>query len=429
MSATRTVTVEIPASKSVSHRLQICAALAQGESQLAHLLDCDDTQRTRDALAAMGASSSAAANSVTDVFIGESGSTARFMSAVIATRRGGAFRVHGEGRMHERPMAPLLDVLRLQGCEIQCEQLPGCAPFVVRPSGLCGGRVEIETSNSSQYLSGLLMAAPCALSPMQIVPIGERIASWSYVPITLDAMEKFGAKVQMFIDNEPVDWRPTTTQTTAPPPHRTAFHVANTGYQPAQVTAESDWSSASYFCAAGALVPLTVRMPNLSTNSLQGDRAIFQILNAMGAQCTCDTAANTVVCAPSPMGNALRGVDVDMSTCPDIVPTVVVCALFANSPTTIRGVAHLKIKECDRGQVLIDELAKIGADIRMTNGTLTVQPLTNLSTQTTRLATHGDHRMAMAFSLLTLRGFPIELDNTACVAKSFPTFWREWDKF
>ena len=437
------VSVEVPASKSVSHRLQICAALACGESRLHDVLDCDDTLRTREVLQVVGARflsddrggwvvngiSKAGGAGSADVFVGESGSTCRFLAAVLAACDGGEFRVHGAGRMHERPMAPLLDALRSQGCEILCEGRDGCAPFLMRPHGLRGGVVEIETTHTNQYLSGLLMAAPLAKTPMEIVPVGERIASWPYVPLTVQAMAEFGAAVEIRTDGS---LSAQSVPKRAPLPGTVRFCVANTGYRAGESRTEGDWSAASYFLAAGALGNKAVEVCNVRESSRQGDRAIVDILRKMGAgliESDRSPLQSSVIAQAPRDGGRLCGVTVDMGECPDIVPTVVVCALFADSETRITGVEHLRIKECDRGAVLAQELAKIGAEIRVDGGTITVQPLRrDPYGLIAEFCTHGDHRMAMSFSLLELRGIRVQLDNSSCVAKSFPGFFEQWKK-
>ena len=249
---------------------------------------------------------------------------------------------------------------------------------------------------------------------------GAKAVSWPYVALTLQVMGDFGVGVcvQTLSDSgwADADWRNLKEAR----PGATRFLIDPARYQPREYAVEGDWSNASYFLAAGAIGPRPVTVRGLRRDSLQGDRLMLDILDLMRARVSWDGDAVTV--APGP----LRGVDVDMGSCPDLVPTVAVLAAFADGPTTIRGAAHLRIKECDRIAAPAQELAKVGVGSEILPDGLRVIPATSAaplpSGQTIAFSAHNDHRMAMSLSLLSLAGIGVELDDPACVAKSFPDF-------
>ncbi|MFZ5428554.1 MAG: 3-phosphoshikimate 1-carboxyvinyltransferase [Thermodesulfobacteriota bacterium] len=429
--------IKAPASKSVSHRAFICAALAEGESLVMDALESDDLIRTRRCLSACGASFKktdrgweitgiggqpiGGANTPADCNVGESGTTCRLLTAVLAAGKG-LFNVHGEGRMHERPIGQLTSALEPLGPRFHWEGKPGYPPFVIHTQGLAGGEITIPLDESSQYLSGILLAAPMAARRMLVAIGGEKVVSWPYVSLTLMAMADFGVDVRVEA-LEGSEWvKKKFTEVTSVAPGRLLFTVRPSRYRARAYTVEADWSNASYFLAAGALGPKPVRVRGLRQDSLQGDKAILSILSAMGAKVEWDEAGVTVSRGPE----GLHGVDVDMGHCPDLVPTVCAAAAQAKGPTTIRNVAHLRIKESDRLNACADELRKAGAEATTFEDGLTVKPNPIEAGKIVDFCTYGDHRMAMSMSLMEFAGVDVRLDKPGCVAKSFPGFWDQW---
>lgn len=425
------VRIAAPPSKSLSHRALICATLARGESFLQDVLDSEDLSRTRDCLQTLGAAIEPHADGllvrgilprqtpgVVSLNVGESGTTCRLLTAVAAAFPG-KWRIHGTGRMHDRPIAHLTDALALQGIQVNFEENAGFPPLILTSHGLPGGETTINLEQSSQYLSGLLLAAPLAKTRTIIHLLGRSVASWPYVTLTLDMMAAFGAPV-MLERRKSNDWQPCAISeavTVAPADIR--FLVEPGAYHPKSMRVEGDWSNASYFLAAGAVGKTPVTVTGLNRDSAQGDRAMLDILQRMGARIVWSDDGVTVF--PS----VLRGVAVDMGTCPDIVPTVAAVAAFATGQTVISGAAHLTIKESDRIQTPVTELSKVGVNIVARPDGMIVHG--GLSQTRAELSAHNDHRMAMSLSLLELGDVELTLDNPACVAKSFPDFWASWN--
>ncbi|WP_243360115.1 3-phosphoshikimate 1-carboxyvinyltransferase [Fundidesulfovibrio terrae] len=431
------IDIKAPASKSVSHRAFICASLADGESLVVDALESDDLIRTRRCLAACGASFKSTdrgweitgiggrprggTSEPADCNVGESGTTCRLLTAVLAAGEG-LFRIHGEGRMHDRPIGQLTSALEPLGPQFRWEGKPGYPPFVVSTSGLSGGDASISLDESSQYLSGILLASPLADKPMRVGIGGDKVVSWPYVSLTLMAMADFGIDVAV-LALEGSDWvRKQFTEVSSVVPGKLVFEVSPARYKARTYVVEGDWSNASYFLAAGAVGPRPARLRGLRRDSLQGDKAILDILASMGGKVTWDQDGVVV----SPGDGGLTGVDVDMGHCPDLVPTVCAVAAQAKGATTIRNVAHLRIKESDRLQACADEVRKVGAEVVTFEDGLTITPGPIRRDEAVNFCTYGDHRMAMSMALMELAGIDVRLDSPACVAKSFPGFWDQW---
>ncbi|WP_285907892.1 3-phosphoshikimate 1-carboxyvinyltransferase [Pseudodesulfovibrio pelocollis] len=437
------VTVIAPPSKSLSHRTLIAAALANGTSEISGALASDDITRTRDCLTACGATIEErdAMLVVTgmengprggnadgkhkdeppaELFMHESGTTCRLMTAVAAAGRG-TFRVHGAPRMHERPMAELTSALGKLGVRFAFEDKPGHLPFVMTTKGYSKNQVEITLEESSQYLSGLLLGAPLADHDTVISVTGKKAVSWPYVALTLRIMEDFKAGFEVHVrkDGEwhDVPWRSVKDVT----PEAIRFVVKPTGYQPAHYRVEGDWSNASYFMAAGAVGRQPVRLKGLAADSLQGDRAIMDILSQMGA--SIKVSFGSILVEPG----HLRGIEIDMGRCPDLVPTVAAVAAFAATPTTIKNVAHLRLKETDRLEACAVEVARTGCRTHIADDSLVIRPGLLPKGKRVEFTTYGDHRMAMSMSLFALAGVDVVLDNPGCVGKSFPGFFDQWN--
>ena len=438
------VMVRAPASKSLSHRAIIAAALAGGTSRLASVLESDDIVRTMEVLRGCGVHirreapgmytvtgatqglSGGDTSSSLPCFMGESGTSCRLLTAVLATGRG-VFRIYGEGRLHERPMSPLIEILAELGVSFHYDGESGFAPFVMRTHGLARGRgdmawLPVSGAISSQFLSGLLLAAPLVSGGLGLVLSGTKIVSWPYVRLTLRIMEDFGCSFAVEVrENSGVwstveDWR----DVTSPEPGGVRIRVTAKPYQSRSFAVEGDYSGASYLLAAGALGSRPVTVTGLSRMSLQGDAVMLDILEAMGASVVWSKEGVTVFPAP------LRGITRNMGGCPDIVPTVAIVAAHATGPTVLENIVHLRAKESDRIEALVCELARAGVTARAVGDALIIEPNSKRPDGRINFSSHGDHRMAMALTLFALNGVDVRLDNTSCVSKSFPNFWKIW---
>ncbi|SBW05315.1 3-phosphoshikimate 1-carboxyvinyltransferase [uncultured delta proteobacterium] len=436
------ITVAAPPSKSFSHRKLITASLARGTSRLSHVLESDDIARTIEVLRGVGVvidRTGPGAYTVAGMdgpphggrekpvscFMGESGTSCRLLTALLAAGNG-SFAIHGAPRLEERPMAELLETLAILGAAIRFQKEPGFLPLTLTARGLFqmeDSWLPVRTEISSQFLSGLLLAGPLAENGLRLALAGERVASWPYVGLTLQTMEDSGCRVSVATlqNGEWVetDWR--EMQTVYPGAVR--FSIRRGTYRPltgSTAAVEGDYSGASYLLAAGAIGPNPVTVTNLRRASIQGDRAILDILEAMGA--TVRWKGNAVTVSPGP----LRGIKRDMSHCPDLVPTVAVLACLAEGQTTLRGVDSLRVKESDRIQAPTAELAKTGCRITISGDAMVITPPPAVSGETLQFSAHNDHRMAMSLALFELVNNRIMLDDPGCVSKSFPSFWQAW---
>lgn len=403
-------TIRPPGSKSLTNRALICAALAQGTSHLTGVLRSEDTDVMIDALrqldvqidlspdgrtadvVGMGAGSG---SHQAEVYVANSGTTIRFLTAMLSAL-GGNYRLHGVDRMHQRPIGDLLTAINQTGGGASSEQGDGCPPVVIDSQGWQGGKVTVAGNVSSQYLSGIMMAAPLSRSPLEIHVQGE-LVSRPYVDMTLAVMRSFGI---------------VATETT---PGVFALHAPSV-YQAKDYDIEPDASAASYFWAAAAVSGGTVTVEGLTRDALQGDVGFCECLAQMGCNVTHQSDGITVA------GGPLRGIDVDMNQISDTVQTLSVVALFAEGPTTIHGVAHNRFKETDRITDLATELRKLGATIEEFDDGLKITPG---PLRAATLDTYNDHRMAMSFAVAGLRFPGIQIKNPACTAKTYPEFFAD----
>lgn len=432
-------TVTAPPSKSVSHRAVIAACLAKGTSRLTGLLASEDLERTRACMTAMGADIHPQSDGSCIVSgtagrpqggtteepvvldVGESGTTCRLLTAVAAAGQG-VFEIRGRGRLHDRPIGELIDALTPLGVAAHYMEKTGHPPLRLTSQGLSGGQTTITLEDSSQYLSGLLLAAPLAAGPVTVTVTGEKAVSWPYVAITLSTLADFAVPftVETLTNGQwtAADWRTLTDVT----PGRMRFRLTPAAYMPRDCVVDGDWSNASYFLAAGAVGPEPVTVTGLRADSLQGDRAICDILARMGARIETTDAGVTVF--PS----ALTGQVLDMGRCPDLVPTVAVTACFATGETTITNVAHLRLKESDRIDAVAENCTRAGAAVTTLADGLRIHPRPLPTGQTVAFASFSDHRLAMSAALFGLADVTVRLDNPDCVAKSFPNFWEKWEE-
>ncbi len=400
-------TVKMPGSKSISNRVLLLAALADGETRVENLLDSDDTGAMLNALGLLGVRierdsatvrGGSFPNKAADLHLGNAGTAFRPLTAVLALT-GGEYRLSGAPRMHERPIGDLVDALRALGARIDYLGKEGFPPLALHPGTIRrGASVRVRGDVSSQYLSALLMAAPLAGSETRIEVEGELI-SRPYVEITLNLMRRFGVKV------ERGGWK--------------TFTVPAERYSsPGEIRVEGDASSASYFLAAGAIGGGPVRVEGVGRGSIQGDVRFTEVLAKMGAKISW---GEDWIEASASRGK-LRPIDADLNHIPDAAMTAAVAALFADGTSTIRNIASWRVKETDRLAAMATELRKLGAAVEEGADSLRVTPPARL--KPAAIATYGDHRMAMSFSLAALGGIRVRIEDPDCVAKTFPEYFE-----
>jgi 3-phosphoshikimate 1-carboxyvinyltransferase len=339
-----------------------------------------------------------------ELFIGNAGTAARFLSAFL-TLGHGEYILDGDSRMRERPIGDLVSALTQLGANISPlssrERAGGegdqiCPPVKIIASGLPGGKTTLAGDVSSQFLSALLMASPYARQSVEIA-VSTDLNSKPYVDMTLAIMQDFGVGIERDGYQH--------------------FKISPSSFFPlSSYSIESDASAASYFFAAPAICGGTVRVENISRRSKQGDIAFLDVLQQMGCAVT-ETENCILVTGPSD----LRGVDVDMRDIPDIAQTLAAIAPFADSPTRIRGIASARVKETDRVAATCTELARLGIQIEEHTDGMTIYPCNSFSPATVQ--TYNDHRMAMAFSLIGLRVPGVNIENPGSVSKTFPNYF------
>jgi 3-phosphoshikimate 1-carboxyvinyltransferase len=418
--------IELPGSKSITNRALVLAALSGTGCQIDGALRSEDTEVMIEALRALGfavqAEWEAGAVRVqpragpdtipargADLFVANSGTTMRFLTALVSLGRG-TFRLDGTPRMRERPIEDLLASLRQAGVSARSEKGNGCPPVVVEADGLRGGTFDVKGNVSSQFLSGLLMAAPLAREYVTLHWHGPYV-SVPYVLMTVEMMRQFGIS--------------------ASPTVRRSFLVpAPQTFGRETYRVEPDASAASYFLAAAAITGGEVRLPAFGSRAwpgpppersdpLQGDERFVDLLEAMG--CTVARGEDALILR----GGPLRGIDVDMKDISDTVMTLAAVACFARGSTVIRNVGHIRHKETDRLAALATELRRVGAEVgEFPDGlTVTPQPLHGAV-----IETYNDHRMAMSMALLGLKVPGIVIRDPGCVAKTYPQFFHDLDR-
>ncbi len=403
-------TLRPPGSKSLTNRALVCAALAEGESTLLGALDSEDTRVMIEALRVLGipVAHDRQARSIhvtgcrghlpsqeASLYTANSGTTLRFLTAMVALGHG-QYRLDGSPRMRERPVQDLIDALRPLGAEAICELDNGCPPVVVHAAGLAGGRTSIAGDISSQFLSGLLMASPYSARPVELLVSGP-LVSKPYIEMTLSVMRAFGARVEV--------------------QGLERFLIpAGQVYQGRCYEVEPDASAASYFFAAAAVTGGQVTIEGLSRESLQGDVAFCDCLAQMGCDVQYGDREITVV------GRPLHGITVDMNPISDTVQTLAAVALFADGPTAITGVAHIRHKETDRLAAVATELRKLGADVEEQTDGLRIVPRRR---QGAEIDTYDDHRMAMSMAVVGLAQPGVVIRDPKCTAKTYPAFFED----
>jgi 3-phosphoshikimate 1-carboxyvinyltransferase len=414
-------TVRLLGSKSISNRVLLLAALAEGETTITNLLDSDDTRVMLEALEKLGVklkrdgdvclvtgTRGAFTAKTADLFLGNAGTAVRPLTAALAVN-GGDYRVHGVPRMHERPIGDLVDGLRQIGARIDYEANEGYPPLRIRAGQIAvEAPIRVRGDVSSQFLTSLLMTLPLLRteSGTTVVQVDGELISKPYIEITIKLMERFGIKVERH------GWH----QFTVPSGGR---------YQsPGRIMVEGDASSASYFLAAGALGGGPLRVEGVGRASIQGDVGFADALIRMGANVTMGDDWIEVRGVGHDHGK-LEPIDMDCNLIPDAAMTIAVAALFADGTTTLRNIASWRVKETDRLAAMATELRKVGATIVEGEDYLAVTPPAKL-TSNAAIDTYDDHRMAMCFSLVSLGGVPVRINDPKCVGKTFPDYFERF---
>jgi len=398
--------IRVPGSKSVTNRALIIAALADGSSRITNPLFADDSYWLMDALVRLGIDVSADSGraevlvggrggvivtSDVDLFVGNAGTVARFLPPVLALGRG-PYTVDGVPRMRERPVEDLVDAMGQLGAAVEYAGEEGRFPLTIKGGGIPGGDARVSGSKSSQFVSGLLMAAPYAAHRVTLLAEGRK--EWPYVGITVALMRAFGVEVEEA---------------------QARFAVEPNLYTARTYEVEPDASGASYFMAAAAATGGRVKIPGLGSTSPQGDLRFAGVLRDMG--CRVEIAPDFVeVQGP----DRLQGVEVDMNAFSDTMITLSAIAPFAEGPTTIKNVGHTRLQETDRLSAVATELGRLGIETQSTPSSIRIIPHTVLPGV---VRTYGDHRMAMSFAVTGLAAPGVRIQDPGCVTKTFPGFF------
>jgi 3-phosphoshikimate 1-carboxyvinyltransferase len=400
-------TVTAPPSKSYSVRALLLAAMSEGSTTITNCLDADDTRYAVEALRTIGFSIdgtfksgvtigprvSMSADEV-PVFIGNAGTAMRFLTGWLAFTPG-RFLLHGEQRMHQRPIGDLVDVLMAIGAEVEYVEAEGYPPLRIRGKKMRGGfEVAISATTSSQFASSLLMAG--ATLPQGLTLELTSVASAPYLDVTADILRAFGADVQR---------------------RGNVFHVRAAKLRREEYRVEGDYSSASYWFAAAAATRGEMRVHGLAHPSAQGDARFLDILTALGCDVVVDDGDIVVSC-----DGPLRGGTFDCNSTPDIVPTLAAIAPLASEAVEIVNVANLRVKESDRIATVAEELRRLGAKVEEREDALRIEP--GWSSEAATIETHNDHRVAMSFAIAGLARGGVTIANEQVVSKSYPRFWK-----
>lgn len=414
-------TCPVPGSKSVSNRALVLAALgaAKGPCELTGLLHSEDTEVMVDSLGRLGwdletdwegcrarvslgpgkvLSGGVVPAEKADLFVANSGTTMRFLAA-LCSLGWGSYRLDGVERMRERPLGDLVEALRMAGAEVHCEGKPDCPPVLIRSEGWKKDLVRVAGEVSSQFLSGLILAAPFAGHPVVIETTG-KLVSEPYVEMTVRMVRDWGGIVL-------TEGGGRFTFPGQAPCQRRKYAI------------EPDASAATYFWAMAAITGGDVLVPGLADGGLQGDVAFVDCLEKMGCKVSREREGIRV------QGGPLRGIEVDMNAISDTVMTLASVALFATGPTVIKRVGHIRHKETDRIRAVATELGRLGIRVDETADGLVIHPG---PMKATRVMTYKDHRMAMSLALVGLRVPGLEVDDPGCVAKTYPGYWQDFDK-
>jgi 3-phosphoshikimate 1-carboxyvinyltransferase len=412
-------TVRLPGSKSISNRMLLLAALAEGTTELRDVLDSDDTRVMHAALATLGVGMDHCGPNAwrvrgvggpfpvkqADLFLGNAGTAVRSLTAALAVS-GGHYTVSGVPRMHERPIGDLVDGLRQIGADVRYAGNEGFPPLGIQPAEIAlTGPVRVRGDVSSQFLTALLLALPLT-GKQAVIEVTTELISKPYIEITLNLMARFGVTV------ERAGWQ------------RFSIPAGQRYVSPGTLNVEGDASAASYFLAAGALGGGPVRVEGVGRASIQGDVRFAEALEHLGARI--EWGDNFVV-ARGPASGRLKAFDLDLNHIPDAAMTLAVAALCADGICTLRNIGSWRVKETDRIAAMATELRKVGAVVEEGADFLRVTPPAQL-VPAAAIDTYDDHRMAMCFSLVALGGVPVRINEPKCVAKTFPEYFMAFQQ-
>lgn len=404
--------VTLPGSKSITNRILLLSAIAKGETTIKHPLQSDDTHHMIEALKILQVDLTQKENGdiliqgargqfknkSAEIFLGNAGTAFRPLTAALAFSQGD-YMLSGVPRMHERPIKDLVDALLQLNADITYLNEEGYPPLKISPSEIViNGSVKIRGDISSQFLTALLMAIPLTKKEVSIEIVGDLISK-PYIDITLNLMNRFGVQVKK------IDWQ--------------YFVIPGSGgyVSPGEIFVEGDASSASYFLAAGALAG-DIEVKGIGKNSIQGDIKFTEALTLMGAEIQILEGS-----IKASKASTLQAINLDCNHIPDAAMTLAVLALFANGTTKLHNIGSWRVKETDRIKAMATELKKLGAEVVEGEDFIEITPPLHIK-ENIEIDTYDDHRMAMCFSLVSLKNIPIIINDPACVNKTFPTYFE-----
>ena len=406
--------IYLPGSKSITNRVLLMAALADGETLIQNYLDSDDTQEMLKALKTLKihykiiekkhilikGCNQQFQNKNTKLSLGNAGTAFRPLTAVLAIM-GGNYSLKGIKRMHERPIKDLVDALKQIGAKINYLGTSGYPPLKISPGNInCNKKINIKGNISSQYLTALLIAGPICRQNLNINIVGQLISK-PYIDITLKLLDKFG------INYKNNKWKNFTLN--SPSIYKSQK----------KIQVEGDASSASYFFAAGAIAG-AVEVVNINKNSIQGDLEFLNIIEKMGAKI--EYLSNSIKVSKK---QELIGITIDCKNIPDAAMTLAILALFAKGTTTLNSISSWRVKETDRILAMKTELKKLGASVKTTKNSITITP-PKVIQKDIEIDTYNDHRMAMCFSLVCLSNTKVIINDPNCTKKTYPNFFKDF---
>lgn len=391
-STTNLKKIDLPASKSISNRLLIAQALSKNGFQIEGLSTAEDTLLLQKALQ----------NSATEIDVGMAGTAFRFLTAYYSIVEGKR-KLFGAKRMHDRPIGALVELLKQMGAEINYLEKEGFPPLEIRGKKLNGGDFSIDSGWSSQFISSVLLIAPCLQSPLKLRLTGTSVSK-PYIQMTLALLKQLKVAVQFKNELIEVEYN--------------GFDFNGT------IRIEKDWSSAAFFYQMAAFGVQGIQLSDLSATSIQGDRNLIAIFKHFGVE----TIENAEGLELLKTADCQRTLEINLLDCPDLIPSVAVCAAVLMEKCTIHGVDTLRIKESDRVLALQNELAKIGAELKIIDASCIEIVGSKKLPETANFEVYNDHRMAMCLAPLAVSMEKIQIQTIEVVKKSFPNFWNELRK-
>ena len=430
--SSRTLTLEVPGSKSITNRALLLATLAKGKSTLRGTLFSDDSRHFLKCIQELGFETTVdeerkiievtglggeVPKKEASIYVGSAGTAARFLSAYLGVSHG-IYHLDASEQMRRRPMAPLLEGLEELGCEVEYTGREGYFPFTLKAHGFGKNQIVVDIGSSSQFLSALLIASNLAPEDMEIRVEGSH--GMAYIRMTEKMMEQFGVRTEKY-DVNAEQYDANAEKSGVNKEQRTEIsYLIKKGqqYQAGDYQVEPDVSAACYFYAMAPLLGITVVVRNVHFDSLQGDVKFLRILEKMG--CKVEETPEGIRVSGRKDGN-FRGIEVDMSACSDQTITLAALAPFADSPTRITGIGHIRFQESDRIKAIATELGKMGIVCEEGEDYLKIYPG---KPRASLVETYDDHRMAMGFSLTGLRAEGIVINDPMCCRKTFENFFE-----